>query len=1048
MKTRLVSIITGTIILFTFLLPNTAHAASKYDALTDKLTTPTMINYTSMYGKTCGSTTDNYANKWLWAFRRQQSNDRENHPAAVKSLETAISSTDGAYAVVYERVDNDTGKSYRIHIYWTEHDKASFETIFSDMWRTDGSIAIQSKPGHYKRLHYALVSSPLIQKSVLCTPAFIWGYPDFDEQSVWIHADSAKKIYVSTFDTTYPDGYTGRQIPSKDPALTWKPTSSQYDDLIEKITTNKLINYIDNFRGKTCGSPWVDYSNSWLNLVRRQQFNQREYHSAYMKSLYTAIARGAYAIGYNQINRHNDNSYTGFITVYWTENKSDYKFVFSGEYPTRNLYLKTRRGAKSKLYAAVVASPGITQMIGNCDIEFLWGNNSNEGHISPLFSESYNNWVKLFKSTFDVEYPDGYRGMKVPDNPAKLDYLALGDSYSSGEGDTERNNATGQKYYRQLTDVNEDKKQGIPGEKCHISTRSYPYKLAQYMGLKQTGTRQWDTVACGGATIYDLNGSNSGGYDGQNDRLRDYADKNTLQKMALNEMIPGRVKQIEFVKKYQPKVITLTAGGNDAGFGEKLKACLGWRSLNDCTWAKTEWRSRLKNDLLDQFDRLRSLYNELKIASNNKSKIYVLGYPQFVNGAPDAQCRNTFSLNPREREMITNSVTYYNSIIRQAAKAAGVKYVDVENAFDNHWLCGDNDSHVTAITNIFGANGNEQQESFHPNAKGHADIARAFKKELGGVNPANYKICKNGATTCPDNSATKDNIPIPPYFNVANEQEDIKFTYYKLSNGTATKVQEKYIEIKTSRRPYKPWKKVYVKIYSEPRDLGEIETDENGEINGSVVLPEDLPVGYHTLVVSGEAPDGKKQELYQTILIKGPNPDDIDENGTPDKLQPCGAFAQAAHKDEDLDGIDDACDPEITDPILYVARNGKSEFNEDEGKIYVFRNTRAARLTGVNNDYIDKSSNKDNTEALIASGLTEDTKNLFFSKLIIMKEYDKENNIPKDTPIILSKDMNDKCYALKPEDYLSPALKPGSNGYKPRGLIKLNTLPKGVGCEE
>ena len=81
---------------------------SKYDALTDKLTTPTMINYTSMYGKTCGSTTDDYANKWLWAFRRQQSNDRENHPAAVKSLETAISSADGAYAVVYEHVDNNT----------------------------------------------------------------------------------------------------------------------------------------------------------------------------------------------------------------------------------------------------------------------------------------------------------------------------------------------------------------------------------------------------------------------------------------------------------------------------------------------------------------------------------------------------------------------------------------------------------------------------------------------------------------------------------------------------------------------------------------------------------------------------------------------------------------------------------------------------------------------------------------------------------------------------------------------------------------------------
>lgn len=120
---------------------------------------------------------------------------------------------------------------------------------------------------------------------------------------------------------------------------------------------------------------------------------------------------------------------------------------------------------------------------------------------------------------------------------------------------------------------------------------------------------------------------------------------------------------------------------------------------------------------------------------------------------------------------------------------------------------------------------------------------------------------------------------------------------------------------------------------------------------------------------------------------------DIDENGTPDKNQPCGAFLKASGKDEDLDGIDDACDPEITDPILYTARNGKPELNED-------------------------------------------------------KEDDKDNNISKGMPIVLAKDIDEKCYALKPEDYLSPALRPGSDGYKPRGLIKLNRLPKGVNCEK
>ena len=147
-------------------------------------------------------------------------------------------------------------------------------------------------------------------------------------------------------------------------------------------------------------------------------------------------------------------------------------------------------------------------------------------------------------------------------------------------------------------------------------------------------------------------------------------------------------------------------------------------------------------------------------------------------------------------------------------------------------------------------------------------------------------------------------------------------------------------------------------------------------------------------------------------------------------------------------GIDDACDPEITDPILYSARNGNSQLGEDEDRIYLFRNTRASKLTGITNDYIDKSKNQNNTDALVGHTINEDTQGLAFEKLVIMKEDDKENDIPKGMPIVVAKDINEKCYALKPEDYLSPSLKPGDKDYKPRGLIKLNTLPKGVSCEE
>ena len=1030
MKTRLVSIITGTIIVFTFLLPNAAHATSKYDALTDKLTTPTMINYTSMYGKTCGSTTDDYANKWLWAFRRQQSNDRENHPAAVKSLETAISSADGAYAVVYERVDNDTGKSYRIHIYWTEHDKESFETIFSDMWRTDGSIAIQSKPGHYKHLHYALVSSPLIQKSTLCTPEFIWGYPDFDKQSVWIHTDSAKKIYVSTFDTTYPDGYTGRQIPSKDPALTWKPTSSHYDDLMEKIATDKLINYIDNYYGKTCGSPANDYSNSWLKATERQgAFYRRDYYSNYMRSLKKAMATGAYAIGYQQKNRHNNTSNPYFITVYWAENKSDFKIRFLGEYPKRELYIWRNRGVTSKLYSTAVGSPALIQAAGNCEVSFLWGNNTNEGTANQAFEEyGYN--MKLFKSTFDVEYPDGYRGMKVPGNPTKLDYLALGDSYSSGEGDTEKNSATRQKYYRQLTDVNEDKKQGIPGEKCHISTRSYPYKLAQYMELKQTGTKQWDTVACGGATIHDLNGSNSGGYDGQNDRLRDYADKNTLQNMALNEIIPGRVKQIEFVKKYQPKVITLTAGGNEVGFGKKIQSCIDPRvSILTCDWAKNEMDT-LGSQIKGQFDQLVELYKELKAASPG-SKIYAIGYPQFITDAEPAACGlNAGAIDLDERRMVVRATQYMNEVIEAAARKAGVKYVDISQALNGGKMC---EKHQIYMTGIVGLG---EQESYHPNKFGHTVIFVEIAKQLNHESLLTY----SKYPTAGDESV---NAPSSIYFD-KGAPSSVNTTM--LANSKPSKGSKQKVAL--AKNSLQPGSSARVEIRSKPVDLGSYTVLNDGSIKETITIPENIPAGYHTLFIYGKSASGEDIKITQTLLVTGKDKEDLDDDGVKDANQPCGAFLKPSGKDEDLDGIDDACDPEITDPILYTARNGKSEFNEDEGKIYVFRNTRAAKLTGVNNDYIDKSSNKDNTEALIANSLTEDTKNLFFSKLIIMKEDDKENNIPKDTPIILSKDMNDKCYALKPEDYLSPALSPYDKNYKSRKLIKLNKLPKGVGCEE
>ena len=1051
---RIISVI-GATLAACIVVPVIAGAASEYDDIIDKVSTKTLIHHIDNYhGKTCGSPDDDYAKKWLFAFKQKRyySGDPKDHQAAVESLERAISSPKGAYAVVYEQNKKHNGTAYLIKVFWTEDGKDDYTYRFYKNHQTSG-IALARKEGSRTKLYVATVASPkLVLGGSNCAPEYLWGHKQSQAfvSDMNISVGSNKKLFTSTFSVDYPSGYVGPKFPDNRSAIGWWPDSSQYDDFTDKITTKDLVSYVN--RNKKFCAP-ADHSNSWFMALRQANISMAKghfYHKDYMTSLERAMATGAYAVAYSA-----EPSGPRYIIVYWSENRKDFHIKFYGDAPYRTATITHKWGSNAKLYGMFAGNVKPFWDQGGCEVEFLQGNYSNNAVPIAQFNESYMPWyagnsMKIFTSTFDVEYPDGYKGKPIPGDRRNVTYLALGDSFSSGEGDTDKNPATDRKYYRQWTDVKEDKAKGAPREKCHVSTRSYPYKLANWMGLGSGPSAAWASVACSGATVYDMNWDNSGGYEGQDSplgRLHGYDNKGTLQKMALNEMIPGRVKQIEFVKKYQPKVITLTAGGNDAGFGAKLTLCANHESWGDsCMWAKPEYRSWLKADLKYQYYSLKSLYEDLKKATNDQAKIYVLGYPQFINGDPTAQCKNTFTLDAREREMITNSVTYYNRVIKQAAKAAGVKYIDVENAFGNHWLCGDRDSHVTAITNIFGANGNERQESFHPNAKGHSDIARKFATELGGVSPLRYAICENGRNSCPDSAATINTIEDTEYFKKGQTQDDLRVINYKLSNGTATKVQEKYIEIKTSRRPYKPWKKVYVKIYSEPRDLGEIEADENGEIKGSVALPEDLPAGYHTLVVSGEAPDGKKQELYQTILIKGPNPDDIDENGTPDKLQPCGAFTQAVNKDEDLDGIDDACDPEITDPILYAARNGKTSLGEDEDRLYLFRNTRAANLTGITNDYVDKSKNQNNADALVGHTLSEETRGLAFNKLVVMKEDD--GDIKKGTPIVLAKDINEKCYALKPEDYLSPALKPGSNGYKLRGLIKLNRLPKGVGCEK
>lgn len=330
----------------------------------------------------------------------------------------------------------------------------------------------------------------------------------------------------------------------------------------------------------------------------------------------------------------------------------------------------------------------------------------------------------------------------------------------------------------------------------------------------------------------------------------------------------------------------------------------------------------LANQIEGQYDKLVSLYKDIYKASRYKAKIYVLGYPRFISSHSDASCDvNVGSLNEDERIMVTAGITYLNRVIKQAALSAGVMYVDIENSLLGHRLCDSGSKYVTGAVGWPVGINNDLQESFHPNHKGHMEMAFSVWGRTKGESLLSYDFCGDGSNNCPNPSATKDKIVRPSYF----PQEKKNSLYIKMTNSTASKGG--FLNVVLSTMLLKPYSLARVALHSDPVDLGEYIVSADGLLSFSVEVPSSIPAGYHTLIIDGETDSGESIEFEQIVMVLGPDPDDVDEDGIPDVQQVCGAFVLPSGLDEDVDGLDDACDPiiefatdsrEVDDDLLTV----------------------------------------------------------------------------------------------------------------------------------
>jgi len=162
--------------------------------------------------------------------------------------------------------------------------------------------------------------------------------------------------------------------------------------------------------------------------------------------------------------------------------------------------------------------------------------------------------------------------------------------------------------------------------------------------------------------------------------------------------------------------VTITIGGNDAGFSNVITQCALPSWLSNCTGAIDTAQSYIRNTLPGRLD---LVYNAVKSRSPSATVI-VLSYPRLFMGV-DCNAGTWFSSTEMTR--LNETADLLRDITRGRVTAAGLsfRFADAIGPFVGHAVCSS-----TAWLNGLSS---PTSESFHPNrtgqSSGYAPLVRA-----------------------------------------------------------------------------------------------------------------------------------------------------------------------------------------------------------------------------------------------------------------------------------------------------------------------------------
>ena len=384
-------------------------------------------------------------------------------------------------------------------------------------------------------------------------------------------------------------------------------------------------------------------------------------------------------------------------------------------------------------------------------------------------------------------------------------YVALGDSFVSGEGETEDSQ------YMLGTNT--------ATNKCHVSVRSYPYLLELSMNAMNR--------SCSGSRVQEV------------------------------------LQQAESIRGKYPTLLSVGVGGNDIDVMGKLKACI---MPGTCEWALPENRMQTALEIQGLYQKLVAAFESIQ-QMYAQSTLIVVGYPEVINEAVDAKCRFPISalLDQHDRRYMNETVRYINEVLKSAAGYTGLQFIDVSGAYSGERLCdeqqtamngvrsGDDFAPISALESIkiIGA------ESFHPTPRGHELVAETIKSIFARDGVGVY---------CESCQFSPVDLTPPLYWREADGGREILPIAERFIQADAIGFGDS-IAFSFPPGSFASESEVTLELHSDVRVVGKYMTAADGSLEGHFNVPVQ-PRGYHTVHAYGDSVSGIKIDRYQVVYVR------------------------------------------------------------------------------------------------------------------------------------------------------------------------------------